>query len=1136
MHPLVSVENEKKLLLGNEAVVRGALEAGVGFMSTYPGTPSSEIGDTFFRLHKDAGVAFEYSTNEKVALEVAAAAAASGVRTLVAMKHVGVNVAADPLMTLSYVGVRGGLVLISADDPGCHSSQNEQDNRHYARLGKIPMLEPSTPQEAFDCVKEAFAISEKFETPVILRTTTRVSHTRGVVSLGKLGTRNTRSNFTPDKRRFMPVPAIAKLRHPVVEENMKKFEEYFESSDLNRQWGSGSLGILTSGVSACYVEDVVKRFGLQDKVRVLHLVTTYPLPRRKLAEFVGEVDRALVVEELDPVLENELRAATSRAGKLIPVFGKESGHFSRLGELTPDMVAAALSDLLQLDFTPEGAAPKAALPGRPPILCPGCPHRSTYYDVKLALGDEALYISDIGCYTLGFLPPIGMGDYFICMGSSASSGGGFSAVSDRPVVAFIGDSTFFHSGVTGLINSVHNNRDLMLVVLDNSTTGMTGHQPHPGSQIGGATPVDIEGVARAAGVKHIAVMDPLNAKQSQRVIEELKSKTGPKVLFSKSPCPLYARKALGVKRAGVKFTIDQDKCRQCGRECFGTECGLPPIKEYALARGRARALAGPMETKDYSADAPKKMEHPPCESACPLGLCVQGYVQAVAAGEFDRARELIRQRLVMPHVICRVCPHPCEDVCIRSDHDDAVAINDLKRFVMDAETDAQRAEYIEDQKAMILENGKKVAVVGAGPSGLSCAFDLRKRGYAVTVFEAADKAGGLLRYGVPRFRLPREALEKDLAVIEGLGVTIKCGQTFSKGFDPDTLKKDGFEAVYLAPGMTGAVRLNIEGEDLPGVSDALDFLRDVALDKEEKISGDVIVVGGGNSAVDAARSALRLGAKSVKILYRRTRAQMPAIAGEIEEALAEGIEVMELAAPGKITAKGARLGIVCNKTILGEADESGRASPVRTDECVDVECDRVIMAVGQQSELAPEKLGGAKMNKGRIAADAATGATDDPFVFSGGDAVTGPATVVQALQFGKYAAYGIDKALNGDPNLVVREVFRDSAKLLEEKRYKAIEVPPDKRRNAPVLTGESAMKSFDEVRSVFTESDAVAEARRCLACGMCAVCENCLDNFGCPAFYLEHEKIYINPILCDGCGACVQVCPNGAIAPMEVRR
>jgi indolepyruvate ferredoxin oxidoreductase, alpha subunit len=1134
MHPLVSAENEKLLLLGNEAIVRGALEAGVGFMSTYPGTPSSEIGDTFFKAHKDAGVTFEYSTNEKVALEVAAAAAAAGVRTLVAMKHVGVNVAADPLMTLAYVGVQAGLVLVSADDPGCHSSQNEQDNRHFARLGKIPMLEPSTPAEAYELVKEAFALSEKYETPVILRTTTRVSHTRGVVSVGQLGPRRARGQFAPDKRRFMPVPAIAKLRHPVVEEMMGKVAEEFEDSPLNRQWGSGALGILASGVAACYVEDMVKRFDLQNKVRVFDLATTHPVPRRKLAEFLGAVDRALVVEELDPILENELRAASTRARKLIPIFGKESGHFSLLGELTPDLVAAALSDLLSLNFKDEGAVPMAALPGRPPILCPACPHRSTYYDVKLAMGDEPLYISDIGCYTLGFLPPIGMGEYFICMGSSISGGGGFSAVSDRPVVSFIGDSTFFHSGITGLINSVHNKRDLMLVILDNSTTGMTGHQPHSGSEIGDMTPVDIEGIVRAAGVSHIAVIDPFNAKESLKVIDDLKVKTGVKVLISRSPCPLYARKTLKIKRTAQKYTIDQDKCRLCGREGFGTQCGLPPIKEYALARGLARVIAGPNDAKDYNQNAPKKMEHPPCESACPLGLCVQGYVQAVAAGCVERARQLIRQRLIMPHVVCRLCPAPCEQACIRAGHDEAVAINDLKRFVMDRETDEMRAEYIADLKSMILPNDKKVAVVGAGPSGLSCAFDLRVRGYEVTVFEAEDAPGGMLRFGVPRFRLPREALEKDLAVIQGIGVDIQCGQCFGRDFDMDTLKNEGFAALYLAPGMTGSAPLNIEGEDLPQVADALEFLHHVNVEGDAKISGDVIVVGGGNSAVDAARSALRLGASQVTILYRRTREQMPALAQEIDEAVAEGVEIVQLAAPEKITANGGRLAVSCRKMILGEPDKSGRAQPVPTEEFFVVHCDHLIKAIGQSSELTADKLDRAAVDKnGRIMAETSSGATDDPFVFSGGDAVTGPATVVDALQFGKYAAYGIDRALADDPKLVVVEAWKDTENLLAEEPYQVIDVPPDERRKPPVLDAKTSAKGFDEVRSVFSEKDAIAEARRCLACGMCAVCENCLTNFGCPAFYVDKEKIYIDPFLCDGCGACVQVCPNGAITQAE---
>ncbi|NLH51057.1 MAG: indolepyruvate ferredoxin oxidoreductase subunit alpha [Myxococcales bacterium] len=1135
MHPLVTAQNTRLLLLGNEAIVRGALEAGVGFMSTYPGTPSSEIGDTFAKLHGDAGVVFEYSVNEKVALEVAGAAAAAGVRTLVAMKHVGVNVAADPLMTLSYIGVRGGLVLVTADDPGCHSSQNEQDNRHYARLGKLPMLEPATPEEAYRLVQEAFVLSERHQTPVLLRTTTRVSHTRAAVAIGELPPEKTRLGFVPDKRRFTPVPAVAKLRHPVVEENLRKIEAEFETSPLNRQWGEGRLGILTGGVSACYVEDVIKRLGVETQVRVFALATSYPVPRRRLADWVKEIERALVVEELDPILEDELRSACVRAGKLVPIFGKESGHFSLLGEVGPDVVTAALTQILGLDWDRETTADPTSLPGRPPILCPGCPHRATYYAVKLAVGDEALYLSDIGCYTLGFAPPIGMGDYFICMGSSASSSGGFAATQDKPVVSFLGDSTFYHSGLTGLINSVHQHRDLLLIIMDNGTTGMTGHQPHPGTSSQGELAVDLAALARAAGVERVEVIDPTHFKESLETIRALRRQPGTNVLISRSACPLFAKKSSGKKKEAEKFAIDHDRCMVCGRKAQGLQCDLLPQRHYALARGLARVAAGPDAPELYPESAPAKMEHPPCEAACPLGLCVQGYVEQIAAGRYAEARALIRQRLILPHVVCRVCNHPCEAVCVRGDIDEPIAVNALKRFAMERETPADRAAYVAKLKETIRGKGKKVAVVGAGPAGLSCAFDLRWRGYEVEIFEAESEAGGLCRWGIPEYRLPREELNKDLVMLADLGVRFRYGARFGVDFNLDGLKRDGYAAVFLALGQPRGAALGIPGEDSPGVRDALQFLREVNGGGKPQLAGEVVVVGGGNSAIDAARTALRLRASRVTVLYRRTRAEMPAIGAEIAAAIAEGVGLIELGAPEKITRDGARLTVTCRRMRLSAPDKSGRPRPEPTDQTFVLTADTLISAIGQMADESLTGLGEKLVDRwGRIQADPQTGATADPFVFGGGDAVTGPASVVAALQWGKYAAYGIDRALAEQPEKVVREAWRDRESMLAESRYRPVGLTPEPRRHAPSLPVAEAVGGFAEVEGSLSEADAKREADRCLACGLCAACHNCLDNFGCPAFYQDNGRIQINPILCDGCGACVQVCPNGAIVPVSL--
>ncbi len=638
---------------------------------------------------------------------------------------------------------------------------------------------------------------------------------------------------------------------------------------------------------------------------------------------------------------------------------------------------------------------------------------------------------------------------------------------------------------------------------------------------------------RAAGVQHVAEIDPDNLKESVRTIKELVRHAGPKVLISRSPCPLFERKALGKKGETLRYTVDHNKCRFCSRRDSCFYCGLDPLRDYSLARGRARVAAGPNVAEEFVAAAAPKMKTPPCEAACPLGLCVQGYVTAVAAGEFARARSLIRQRLVLPHTICRVCPHPCEDACIRGDIDEPVAINMLKRAVMDAETDDDRRQYVEQVRAGIVENGKRVAVIGGGPAGLSCAVDLRQRGYAVAVFEAEQSAGGMAYYGIPRHRLPREALQKDLDVIAGLGVEFRYGICFGRDITLDDLRRQGFAAVFLSPGLTQGANLGVPGSDLPGVVDAMAWLRQVNVEGLSRVPASVTVVGGGNAAIDAARCALRLGARTVTLLYRRTRQEMPAIHEEVDAALAEGVKLVELAVPEAVESSEGQLRVAARRMRLGEPEADGRRKPEPTDEMFVITCDLLVVAIGQRSGLDDEVVSRVSRSRdGRIRIEVATGATNDPFVFAGGDAVSGPATVVEALQSGKYAAYGIDRALADDSSRVVVESLRDRAVLLSEARYQPVDVPMAARQAAPSLAYGEAAGSFAEVEQGYLREQALAEASRCLACGLCASCDNCLQNFGCPAFYQADGRVQINPILCDGCGLCVQVCPNGAIVPV----
>ncbi len=551
---------ETLLLLGNEAIVRGAIESGVQFISCYPGTPSSEIPDTLFRLAKDGDFYFEYSTNEKVALEAAAGAALGGARVLCTMKHVGVNVAADPLMTLSYTGVPGALVLLSADDPGCHSSQNEQDNRYFARLGGLPVLEPATAQECKEMTREAMDLSAELGGPVLLRTTTRVNHLRGPVELAEIKNAPAPAGFKKDPSKYVPIPVFARPMHQRLLERMDKAMKLAETSKYNTISGSGTVGVVASGISRAYLLDALALSGLGDKVKVLELGFTHPLPENLLLSFVQGLDKLLVIEELEPILENDIRVLVQSKNIELEIFGKNI--LPRTNEISVGMVQDALCDVLEEPKTERPTSePEQGLPLRPPNLCAGCPHRASYVATRKIFGDDAIYSSDIGCYTLGILPPLKSADLLVCMGSSISAGSGLSKATGQTVVAFLGDSTFFHSGMTGLANAVYNQHNILVVILDNKTTAMTGHQPHPGvekSILGdNESRIIIEDVVRGLGVTEIRKVNPLNQKKFSAAVEELKALSGVRVLIAEEPCPLFAKRVYG-KKPTVSAVVSKD--------------------------------------------------------------------------------------------------------------------------------------------------------------------------------------------------------------------------------------------------------------------------------------------------------------------------------------------------------------------------------------------------------------------------------------------------------------------------------------------------------------------------------------------------------------------------------------------------
>ena len=547
----------KKLMIGNRAVAEGLHDGGLGVVSSYPGTPSTEITEF---LSEFDDIHSEWAPNEKVACEVAFGASLAGARSACAMKHVGLNVAADPLFTLSYTGVSGGLVICVADDPAMHSSQNEQDSRHYAIAAKVPMLEPSDSAEAYSFAKSAFELSEKYDTPVLLRMCTRIAHSQSVVETEERIPATLRE-YKKDPAKYIMMPSNAIKRHPIVEARTAALTELAEKCEYNSvEYNSDEIGIITSGCSYLYVKEA-----LGESVSILKIGMPNPLPVKLIRDFASKVKKLYVIEELDPIIENHVRSLG------IDVTGKEL--FSALGEFSQQTVAAAF-----------GAEPKeyvtaeSQIPNRPPMMCAGCPPRGMFYTLSK---NKITVLGDIGCYTLGAVAPLNALDSTLCMGASVSGLHGFNAArrgeSEGRSVAVIGDSTFMHSGMTGLVNVAYNQTNSTVIILDNSITGMTGHQQNPttGYDIKGdpAAKIDLEALCHALGINRVRVVDPYDLKACETAVKEELAAEEPSVIISRRPCVL-----LKSVKHNAPLAVDADKCRSCKR-CMGLGCPAISLKD-----------------------------------------------------------------------------------------------------------------------------------------------------------------------------------------------------------------------------------------------------------------------------------------------------------------------------------------------------------------------------------------------------------------------------------------------------------------------------------------------------------------------------------------------------------------------------
>lgn len=602
----------EQMIMGNQAIALGALKAGVNLVAGYPGTPSSEIIEFISKYREQTGTYVEWSVNEKAAVEVAAATSYAGSRTLVTMKQVGLNVASDPVMCLSYVGVKGGMVIVSADDPGPISSQTEQDTRKFGQFSKIPVFDPSTPKEAYEMIQEAFELSEKYNTPVLFRPTTRVDHAYESMEFPVLEKAPVNGEFKKDTMRWVIFPRTSYNNHKrIFDRNENILPSEFSKSRWNKIENEGSsLGIACGGISYCYVKEALSLLG-QKNIPVMKIGTPYPFPIDLAEEFMSQCSHVLVVEELDPVIEEELLLTKAKRNLNCQIHGKLDGKITEAGENTVESVKKSIADFLSLDVVEESANEKSQspeLPVRPPVLCAGCPHRGSFYAVKQATKNmKTVFCGDIGCYTLGNAKPLDMCDTCLCMGADITMAQGFyHNENDRLCFSFIGDSTFFASGITGVVNAVYNQAHITVCILDNSTTAMTGHQPHPGT---GRTmmgeiveKISIPKILEAAGVSPVIEVNPFDQKSAVEAVKKAYESKGVSAVIFKSPCIAVAGK-LGFPKPSAKI-VDIKKCIGC-QKCI-RELGCPAL---SIIKGE----------KKVEIDASTCTGCGLCASVCPCG-------------------------------------------------------------------------------------------------------------------------------------------------------------------------------------------------------------------------------------------------------------------------------------------------------------------------------------------------------------------------------------------------------------------------------------------------------------------------------------------------------------------------------------
>ncbi len=1126
-------EKEQRILLGNEAIARGVVESGCHFFAAYPGTPSSEILPAIVRFKKENNldIYVEWSTNEKVAFENALVASYTGKRAAVAMKQVGLNVATDPLMSAAYIGTIGGFVIISCDDPGPFSSQTEQDTRFMAMFAKVPVFDPASPQEAQEMLPIAFDLSEKYQIPVILRPVLRVSHAQQTITFHPIRNVERKADFQRNPQRWSATPRYRFLLHKQLNAKLRKIAEEFNSmaslNFIDQSREKAILGIIAGGIGYAIARDILTELGLREEIPILKIGTPFPFPAQRVEDFIEKCDHVLILEETEPVIELQIRDKSKIIGRL-------DGRIPNEGEMLPEVMTQLIADLCKDFSIPAGEIPSTVpleklvaglgLPIRRPSLCSGCPHRASFYALKQAF-PNGIFPSDIGCYTLGM--NMDVVDTCHDMGAAITFASGLYQTfhqdgKDIPIISTIGDSTFYHSGAPGLLNAVYNGARFILVILDNSITAMTGMQPtpesgttadgHPGQSL------SIEELVKGCGVKYIRVVNPYDIKGMIREARKARQYTqqsggGMAVLIARYPCITNQKEVLKVNP--IKVDI---------RHIPPPENDLPQVKSGAIPQSLLPVY------QDKIA---------PCTGACPIQVDARGYIALISKGKFDEALTLVRQKNPFPAITGRLCARPCEKICRRGDVDQPIAINLLKRYLADMENQDQSPSPLPWKRGDLKggweewikpgpERKAKVAIVGSGPTGLMAAYDLRRYGYPVTIFEALPLPGGILAVGTGQFRLPEEVLNKELDIVKQLGATFQLQTQIGKKVPLDDLRARGYKAIFLAIGAHRPKKLNLAGDSATGVMDALTFLKKAALKKNLPAFFRVVVFGGNDRTLDAARTALRRGAKSVTVLFSRSRREMPAEASEISEAEKEGVSFRFLSVPSKITTShGKAKGVSFRKTVLSDPTSLGRTRilSVQGPE-KNLKGDLVITSPLYVPDLSPFGNAVPKTAWETIHVDPFTLATSVEGLFAGGDAVTGPKNFIEGLAAGRKAALSIHRYLSGEELRADREAEGVSTELVSVNIDK-VETRP--RVEEPVLSPEFRKKNFKEVHLLPSKEALIAEASRCLHCGACYQCDTCMLQCPDGAISKTESGYIIDYNKCSGCRICVRECPTSAI-------